>query len=75
MNENEIRDAVQEYVNAVNALHVMHSSGDVHNMGGVATASMTPHCAWQCNAIGLHDAVAERVHDAKRRLMELGLIW
>lgn len=45
----ELYDAVWEFLEAEEAMHTMHGSGDVHNKGGIATAAITPHCAVICN--------------------------
>ena len=78
MNEDAVLDAIQEFVAATDALHVIHGSTNVHpnayNAGYPAGAAMTPHCGWACDVVGVHDAERDRVYQARRRLQELGLI-
>ncbi len=48
----DLAAAASRYIKAVEALHSVHSSGDVHGHGGIATAAITEHCAYICNATG-----------------------
>lgn len=45
-------EAVKRYKTAVEALHTVHSSTDVHEVGGIAGAAITQHCALICPATG-----------------------
>jgi len=63
----ELTDAVIEYKAAVEALHTVHGSGDVHSMGGVSTQDITEHCALICGALD-----ARVVPDGKGGLTVVG---
>lgn len=50
--------AARRYIVAVEALHTLHGSTDVHNLGGLAGQAITPHCALICRETGdAYDAV------------------
>jgi len=48
----DLARAAQRYMEAVEALHTIHGSMDVHGHGGFAAQAITPHCALICNATG-----------------------
>jgi hypothetical protein len=48
----ELETIAQRYMNAVDALHTVHSSTDVHGSGPIAGQAITPHCGLICNATG-----------------------
>lgn len=48
----ELEAKVRRYIKAVEALHTIHSSTDVHDNGGFAGAAITAHCALTCDAVG-----------------------
>jgi len=48
----DLARAAQRYMEAVEALHTIHSSMDVHGHGGFAAQAITPHCGLICNATG-----------------------
>lgn len=48
----ELDTIARRYLKAVDALHTIHSSTDVHGQGGMAGQAITEHCALICNAVG-----------------------
>jgi len=48
----ELAIAARRFMEAVDALHTVHSTTDVHNLGGVAGQAITEHCALICRDTG-----------------------
>ncbi len=55
----ELRAAALRYKLAVEALHSIHSTTDVHGRGGIAGQAFTPHCAYICGDTGNRVVVNE----------------
>lgn len=47
-----LKEAAKRYMKAIESLHTIHSSTDVHNNGGIAGQAITEHCALICHATG-----------------------
>lgn len=48
----DLVEAAQRYMEAVEALHTIHSSMDVHGHGGISAQAITPHCGLICRDTG-----------------------
>lgn len=53
MTDTALALAAHDYLVAVDRLHEVHGNTDVHGYTGSGTPSLTPHCAWQCDATGV----------------------